>query len=170
MGAGGGLQRLRLSTRVHATAYADVSYRLAWLKAHRPAELLCARLINTGGFHHPAIYIAEATRLGIEVRPPHVNHSRRAFTLSPDNILWMGLGQVRDLRRAVVRAIITARRQQPFADLRDLLARVELQPKETRHLIQCGALDGLGDSRAALLAELRSLGRAGQCAATGLAF
>jgi DNA polymerase-3 subunit alpha len=27
----------------------------------------------------PAIYMAEATRLGLAVRPPHVNHSRRRF-------------------------------------------------------------------------------------------
>ncbi len=100
----------------HATAYADVSYRLAYMKAHWPAELLCARLATRGGFHHQAIYIAEAVRLGIGVKPPHVNHSRVAFTLSPKpevNILWMGLGQVRDLRRTSVKAIIAARRQRP---------------------------------------------------------
>jgi DNA polymerase III alpha subunit len=142
----------------HATAYADVSYRLAYLKTHWPAELLCARLVNHGGFHHPAIYIAEACRLGIAVKPPHVNHSRRAFRLAGDNILWMGLGQVRDLRRTAVKAIIAARRERPFTDLRDLLSRVELQSKEATHLIQCGALDGLGDSRAALLAELAGFG------------
>jgi hypothetical protein len=43
--------------------------------------------------------------------------------LSPDNILWMGLRQVRDLRRTAIKTIITAQRQQPFTDLRDLLAR-----------------------------------------------
>jgi DNA-directed DNA polymerase III PolC len=141
----------------HATAYADVSYRLAYMKAHWPAELLCARLGVHGGFHHQAIYLAEATRLGLAVMPPHVNHSRARFTLV-DDTLWMGLGQVRDLRRASVKAIIAARRQQPFVSLRDLLARVELHPKEATHLVQCGALDGLGDSRAALLAELAGLG------------
>ena len=63
----------------HATAYADVSYRSAYLKAHCPAEFLCARLADYGGFHHPAIYMAEAVRLGIAVRPPHVNFSGEAF-------------------------------------------------------------------------------------------
>lgn len=154
----------------HATAYADVSYRLAYLKSHWPAELLCARLVNPGGFHHQAIYLAEAVRLGIEIRPPHVNHSRGTFTLSRDNILWMGLGQVRDLRRAAVKAIIAARRERPFTDLRDLLARVELQLKEVTHLIQCGALDGLGESRAALLAELTGLGLAGSALQLALPF
>jgi DNA polymerase III alpha subunit len=148
----------------HATAYADVSYRSAYLRTHYPAAFLAARLANYGGFYHPAIYIAEAQRLGIEVRPPHVNHSRRHFALAftADEqmrpLLWMGLGQVRSLRRQSVVAIIKQRRQQPFRDLADLCRRVELQRKELTHLIQCGALDGLGASRAALLAEAQESG------------
>ncbi len=148
----------------HATAYAGVSYRMAYLKAHWPAAFFCARLANRGGYHHPAIYMAEAMRLGVEVRPPHVNHSGRRFTLAWEGkraVLWMGLGQVRDLRRAAVRAIVAERERRAFADLRDLLQRVSLQPKEATHLIQCGALDGLGESRAALLAEAEEVERAG---------
>jgi len=162
--------------RGHATAYADVSYRSAYLKAHWPAAFLCARLADRGGFHHPAIYIAEALRLGMAVRPPHVNHSGRAFTLerTPDDkeppILWMGLGQVRDLRRAAVRAIVAERRKGLFAGLRDLMGRVVLQPKEATHLIQCGALDGLGESRAALLAEAGEIARAGSATQMAFAF
>ncbi len=143
----------------HATAYADVSYRSAYLKAHWPAEFLAARLADWGGFHHQAIYLAEARRLGIEVRPPHVNHSRAQFTLRRQasqaghpGVLWMGLGQVRDLRRASVRGLLAACRQQPFRSVVDLLGRVPLARKEWTHLVQCGALDGLGDSRAAMLA------------------
>ena len=148
----------------HATAYAGVSYRTAYLKAHWPAAFFCARLANRGGFHHPAVYMAEAVRLGLVVRPPHVNHSRQRFTLTWEGergILWMGLNQVRDLRRASVRGIVAERQRQPFVDLRDLIRRVSLQPKEVRHLIQCGALDGLGESRAALLAEAEDVQRAG---------
>ena len=153
----------------HATAYADVSYRSAYLKAHFPAEFLCARLADYGGFHHPAIYMAEAQRLGIPVRPPHINHSGKRFTLTQElntkhqktPVLWMGLGQVRDLRRKAAGAIIAARREAPFSSLRDLLNRVALQPKEALHLIQCGALDRLGPSRAALLAEAEPIARAG---------
>lgn len=148
----------------HATAYADISYRSAYLKAHFPAHFLCARLRDYGGFHHPAIYIAEAQRLGITVRPPHINFSGRKFTLTEEgdeHVLWMGLGQVRDLRRSAVKAIVVARRERPFADLRDLLNRVSLQKKEVQHLIQCGALAELGTSRTALLADAMEVERAG---------
>jgi DNA polymerase III alpha subunit len=152
----------------HATAYADVSYRSAYLKAHWPAEFLCARLADWGGFHHQAIYLAEARRLGIKVRPPHVNHSRGQFTLAWQKrkdgrqpLLWMGLGQVRDLRRASIRALITERRHRPFSSASDLLSRLRLARKEWTHLIQAGALDGLGESRAALLAEAGALSAGG---------
>ncbi|MFW6069916.1 MAG: DNA polymerase III subunit alpha [bacterium] len=145
----------------HATAYADVSYRSAYLKAHHPAAFLCARLANGGGYHHPAVYLAEARRLGLSVRPPHINHSGSRFTLRYEDsrpVLWMGLGQVRSVRRRTVAAI---REAAPFDSLRALLGAVDLREKELRHLIQCGALDGLGTSRAALLSQARALLRAG---------
>ncbi len=163
----------------HATAYADVSYRSAYMKTHFPAEFFTARLADWGGFHHPAVYIAEARRLGLTVNPPHVNYSGRKFTLSrlpsadagaPPSTLWMGLGQVRDLRRSSVREIIAQRRARPFDSLRDLLLRVDLQAKEAAHLIQCGALDGLGASRADLLAEHQAIHRAGSVLQASFAF
>lgn len=161
----------------HATAYADVSYRSAYLKAHWPAEFLCARLADWGGFHHQCVYLAEARRLGIAVCPPHVNHSGAHFTLSWETskegrqaTLWMGLGQVRDLRRSTIRAIVVERSIRPFSSAADLINRVPMGRKEWTYLIQVGALDGLGDSRAALLAEADTLhGSGGQLAFTFVA-
>ncbi len=153
----------------HATAYATVSYRSAYLKAHWPEAFLCARLAGHGGYHHPAIYIAEARRLGIQVRPPHVNYSRRRFTLEYEKggnrvrqpVLWMGLDQVRDLRRRSIASIRRERRLAAFTGVRDLLGRVELQQKEILHLIQSGALDGLAVSRSTAIAEAEDVFRAG---------
>jgi len=149
--------------RGHAMAYAEVSYRSAYIKAHWPAAYLCARLHNWGGYHHPAMYMAEAVRLGIDVRPPHINHSDHGFTLAWEGgrpVLWMGLGWVRDLRSDAARAIIAARAHHAYAGPRDLAIRVPLQGNELAHLVQCGALDGLGESRAALLAESHEILRA----------
>ncbi len=98
----------------HATSYAMVSYHSAYLKVHWPAAFMCARLANWGGFHHPAVYAAEARQLGLSVRPPHVNHSDRRFTLdweAEQGVLWMGLGQVRDLRRSCGHTIIAERQK-----------------------------------------------------------
>lgn len=73
----------------------------------------------------------------------------------------MGLGQVRDLRNSAAEAIAGERNRGPYLGLRDLLSRVDLQPKELDHLIRCGALDGLGGSRSELLAEAELLRRRG---------
>jgi hypothetical protein len=73
----------------------------------------------------------------------------------------MGLRQVRDLRRSAARAIIEGRSAKAYQSVRDLLSRVALQPKEVSHLIRCGALDGLGDSRIALLADVGEIDRGG---------
>lgn len=154
----------------HATAYADVSYRSAYLKAHYPAAFLAARLQDWGGYHHPAMYMAEAIRLGMTVRPPHMNHSAAGFTLAWEAgqpVLWMGLGQVRDVRHQTIREIVAG---QPFADLSDILSRVTLQDKEIDHLIRCGALDGLGEHRAALLAAATLARRAGSAQQMAFAF
>jgi hypothetical protein len=150
--------------RGHATAYAEVSYRSAYVKAHYPAAFLCARLANWGGFHHPAMYVAEAVRLGIDVRGPHVNHSERAFGLDWEDgqpVLWMGLSWIRGLRRSSIAGIVAERQAHPFRGLRDLMNRVDLQEKEAMNLVRCGALDGLGFGRSALLADLSDVQRAG---------
>lgn len=149
----------------HATAYADVSYRSTYLKAHWPAAFFCARLQDWGGYHHPAVYMAEAVRCGIAVRPPHVNASVRRPKLAREGenpVIWLGLHLIADLRERSITALLAARRAAgTFTDLRDLLLRVPLQEPEIVHLIQAGALDGLGDNRAALLEDLRRVRRAG---------
>ncbi|MGC9395699.1 MAG: DNA polymerase III subunit alpha [Anaerolineae bacterium] len=157
----------------HATAYADVSYRSAYLKAHYPAAFLAARLQDWGGYHHPAMYMAEAIRLGMAVRPPHVNHSAAGFTLAWEDaqaVLWMGLGHVRDLRQQTIREIIAARQTQPFVGIGDVLTRLALQDKEIDHLIRCGAMDGLGERRAAMLAAAALTRRAGSAQQMAFAF
>ncbi len=158
----------------HATAYADVSYRSAYMKAHYPAAFFWARIRNRGGYHHPAIYMAEAIQLGIEVRPPHVNHSWAEVTLAWEKrqgseeaaatvqaVLWLGLALVRDLSRRTIADLIRARKDTPFADTRDLLIRVPLPLRDITNLIRAGALDGLGVNRSAMLAEAETFTRAG---------
>jgi DNA-directed DNA polymerase III PolC len=136
--------------KAHAAGYAALAYRMAYLKAHYPAEFMAARLAVHGGFYAPAGYVGEARRLGLDVRPPHVNHSETEFTLEPPRTLWMGLGQVRELTRATIRAI---RARRPFASFDDFLTRVQPLTIEALNLVKAGAFAGLGDA-AALLARL----------------
>jgi DNA polymerase III alpha subunit len=121
--------------------------------------------------------MAEARTLGISIRPPHINHSGRRFTLVYETqgdeqrpVFWMGLDQVRDLSRSSIKEIVRERRERPFEGLGDLLRRVSLQVKEADHLIRCGGLDGLAENRAELLAEAQQVARAGNALQLALPF
>jgi DNA polymerase III alpha subunit len=66
----------------HSVCFAVISYATAWLKAHYPAEFLCAVLNNQPmGFYTPRVVLNDARRFGLEVRPLDVNLSGRGFTV-----------------------------------------------------------------------------------------
>jgi DNA polymerase-3 subunit alpha len=144
--------------KAHAASYAAVAYQTAYLKAHQPAEFMTALMRNWGGYYPWRVYLGEARRMGLEVRPPHVNHSGRRFRLEygADGraVLWMGLGQVRELTRKTIAAILDARQHGRFLSLDDLLRRASPRLAEMENLIKAGGLDGWGTGRKALLADL----------------
>jgi DNA polymerase III alpha subunit len=69
----------------HSVCFAVISYATAWLKAHYPAEFLCAVLNNQPmGFYTPRTVLNDARRFGLEVRPLDINLSGRGFTVEDD--------------------------------------------------------------------------------------
>ena len=71
----------------HAAPYALVSYQTAWLKCHYPKEYMAALLTSVLDNTNKLVsYMAECSRLGIRVLPPHVNQSGLGFTVSGQNI------------------------------------------------------------------------------------
>ncbi len=140
--------------KAHAAAYAQVAWRAAWCKAHFPAEFMAGVLANWGGYYRQRVYLTEARRLGLPLRPPHVNYAGREFSVvyQPGQpTLYMGLDQVRELSG---RAIAAIQRERPFHSLQDFLARVDPRPGEAEALVKVGALDGLG-AIPGLLRELK---------------
>ncbi len=147
--------------KAHAASYAQVAWRSAWCKTYFPAEFMAAVLANWGGYYSQRVYLSEARRMGLLVRPPHVNHSRRNFAVgavSGEKMLFMGLGQVKNLMRRTIEKIIRLR---PYHSLEDFLSRVDPRPQEAEHLAKVGAMDGLG-SIPAILNRLQSGWQAGQ--------
>lgn len=148
--------------KAHAASYAQVGWRGAWCKTHFPAEFMSAVLANWGGYYSQRVYLSEARRLGLVVRPPHVNHAAEQFSVcypGGEPVLYMGLGQVRGLTH---RAIVRICRLRPFPSLDDFLTRVDPRRQEAEALARCGALEGLG-SIPALLERIAPGGwRAGQ--------
>ena len=136
--------------KAHAASYAKVAWRSAWCKTHFPAEFMAAVLANWGGYYSQRVYLSEVRRLGLTVRPPHVNASGRNFTVGQGpqgKVLYMGMDQVRDLTGRTIERILTNR---PFHSLEDFLARADPRPQEAENLAKVGALDGLGTIPAVL--------------------
>lgn len=129
--------------KAHAASYARLAWNSAWCKTHFPAEFMCAVLGYGGGYYSQRVYLMEARRLGLTIKPPHINHSAERFRVTyPQGqpVLYMGLGQVRDLTQKTIAAILKNR---PFHTFEDFIIRADPQNKEARHLVMCGAFDGL---------------------------
>jgi DNA-directed DNA polymerase III PolC len=132
--------------KAHAATYADISYRMAYLKTHHTAEFLAAMCSAGAGFYHVSAYVEEAKRWGIAVRLPSVNHSRMEYTAEDGGdgkcALRVGLMQVRGLRVETITAILRARGEGgEFQSLEDFLRRVPVERGEIESLIKCGAFD-----------------------------
>lgn len=72
-------------SKSHAVCFAIIAYATAYLKAHYPAEYLCAVLNNQPmGFYTPRTVLNDARRFGLEVRPLDINLSGRGFTVEDE--------------------------------------------------------------------------------------
>src|SRR5260370_20057295 len=137
--------------KAHAATYADISYRMAYLKTHHTAEFLAAMCSAGAGFYHVSAYVEEAKRWGIEVRLPSVNHSRMEYTAEDSEegkrALRVGLMQGRGLRVETITAILRARGEGgEFPSLEDFLRRVPVERDEIESLIKCEDFDGVKEA------------------------
>ncbi|HNZ20212.1 MAG TPA: DNA polymerase III subunit alpha [Candidatus Hydrogenedentes bacterium] len=146
--------------KAHAATYGEIAYQCTYLKAHFPAEFMACVLSNRGGFYHPAVYVEEARRLGIEVRPPDINKSRCEYVAEGDAIR-VGFVEVRQLAQDTVEAILAGRANRPFESLADVWARAGITRPEAEALLQAGAFDAFGRTRPALFWELHLLSQGG---------
>jgi DNA polymerase III subunit alpha len=143
--------------KAHAASYARVSWQSAWCKTHHPALFMAAVLANWGGYYSQRVYLTEARRMGLVLRPPQVNYALPEFSvryLEGSPVLFMGFNQLRELTRRTQGRIL---RYRPFTSFMDFLARADPRPQEAENLVKAGALEGFG----AIPDLLRQLERGG---------
>lgn len=108
----------------HSASYASLAYKLAYLKAHFPLELLTAVINNGGGYYERQVYLSAVRRAGFAVRMPDVNKSRVEYTVE-DAALRIGLSQLRRLPVAFSRRLVADREVNgPFVTLEDFRRRM----------------------------------------------
>ncbi len=140
--------------KAHSASFALLSFQVAFLKVHYPAEFMAAVLSNQGGFYSPAVYTQEAKRLGLKVKLPSVNNSEYEYAGS-GKILQIGFMAIKHFPRASAEKIIEERKTNgAFKSLPDFLVRTKTGYEETILLIKCGAMDCFKETRPTLFRML----------------
>ncbi len=143
----------------HSAMYGIIAYYTAYLKTNYTAEFMAAQLTSfMDSKDRVALYIDEARRLGVQMRPPDINESLADFAVDSEGHIRFGLAAIKGVGRAAVQGILEAREGGPFSSLFDLCQRAPataVNRAVLEALIRAGAFDRFG-SRAAHLAILDS--------------
>ena len=144
----------------HSTAYANVAYTTAYLKAHYPAEFMAALLcsdISGRNFtkrDKTVEHIDDCVRMGIEVVPPNVNLCNSVYRVA-DGKIYFGLTAIKACGEDAMAEIERARAEGgPFRNIFDFYQRVnpKLVSRSTvEALVKCGAFDCFGARREQLM-------------------
>ncbi|MCK6479582.1 MAG: DNA polymerase III subunit alpha [Planctomycetes bacterium] len=132
----------------HSAAYAVVTYRTAYLKAHYPVEFMAAFLTCDMGSTDKLVEgVAEVARMRIPLLPPDVNRSEVGFTPDGEAIRF-GLAGIRGVGERAVECLMEGLRRVGgrFTSLYQLCESVDLHlvnRQVLEALIKSGAMDGL---------------------------
>ena len=98
--------------KAHATAYALLAYRTAYLKANHPWHFAAALLtIEAQNTDKLALYLGEARDRGVPILPPDINESSLHFSVEPGRGVRFGLTAIKGLGEGAVNAHHRAREQ-----------------------------------------------------------
>jgi DNA polymerase III alpha subunit len=137
--------------KAHSASFALLSFQVAFLKAHYPAEFMASVLSNGGGFYSPAVYVQESKRFGLEIKLPCINRSEYEY-IGNGKELRIGFMAINNLSRGSIEKIISERGENgKYVSLADFLIRTRLGYEETALLIKCGAMHCFKLTRPTLL-------------------
>jgi DNA polymerase-3 subunit alpha len=168
----------------HAAAYAVIGYQTAYLKAHYPAEFLCASMnLDIGDTDKLLVFKEEAKKCGIEILPPSINHSNALFKVEYNNtdgterekpairyalgaLKGVGVEAILELQNR--RSEAQEKEKSGFKNLSDFSERAGgkiLNKRMLESLAKCGAFDEIAPNRKQIHDDVASIIRYGQTVA-----
>ncbi len=110
----------------HSVCYAYIAYQTGYLKAHYPANFMCAQISSEiGHFDKMPTLVSAAADMGLTVLPPDVNASRNHFAPEGDNAIRFGLGAIRGVGELAGEQIVAERKKNgPYKGLVDFCKRL----------------------------------------------
>ncbi len=140
----------------HSAAYAIISFRTAYLKAHFPVEYLAALMTNAigGKVEDMITFFTEARESGIKILGPDVNESEKNFTPRKKTVRF-GLAGIKNVGEALVESLVAERNENGhYRTFEDFCSRADpsmLRANTLDCLIKAGAFDSMGYRRSQLL-------------------
>lgn len=137
--------------KAHSASFALLSFQVAYLKAHHPAEFMSNVLNNGGGFYAAGVYINECKRMGLKVLLPSINESEYRYKGNNSEVR-IGLMAIKNIETESLLKIIEERiHDGKFLSLANFISRTKLTYESTKLLIKCGAMDCLNKTRPTLI-------------------
>ena len=134
----------------HAAAYCVLAAQTAWLKKYYPVEFFASLLtVEINNTDKMLRYVVDARKHGIQVLPPHINHSEYFFT-SGKNCIYFSLGAIKGVGRAAVDEILSVRNQlkdKKFRSVQQFFETVDIKKfnkKTVEALVKAGAFENMG--------------------------
>ncbi len=136
----------------HATCYSWVAYQTAYLKANYPSEYMAAVMSrNLNDLDKVTQMMEECKEMGIKIKSPNVNESRKNFSTNISGDIIFGLGAIKGVPTAAVEGVIAEREANgEYKDVYELVERVSpkiLNKKALESFVLAGALDIFGIPR-----------------------
>ncbi|MCQ2392295.1 MAG: DNA polymerase III subunit alpha, partial [Kiritimatiellae bacterium] len=111
----------------HSVCYAWVAYQTGYLKAHFPAEFMCAQISSEiGNFDKLPGFVAEADAMGLKVKIPDVNQAWARFSpVKDEHAIIYGLAGVKGVGEGAANAIVEEREKNgPYKGFMDFAMRL----------------------------------------------
>ena len=144
----------------HSAAYAYVTYRTAYLKAHYTLEYMTACMNNEIGKSADSKiieYIDDVKQFGIKTLPPDIRYSQSEFSVEGKNIRF-GLLAIKNVGEGAAQNIVEAReRLGKFESFEDFLSKIDLSAVNKRAiecLCKAGVFDCFGKNKLEVRAKI----------------
>lgn len=142
-----------LTSNSHAIFYSMLGYQTAFLKAHFPVEFLTANLILEDDSNakisekNISRIKREMRKNGINILPPNINKSGKAYKILDDHTLLTGFSSIKYMGKDAIPDLLE---KQPFQSFEDFMLRVDARKTGIRAIqamISCGCFDSFGMTR-----------------------
>ena len=142
--------------RAHSVAYALISYRIAYLKAHYPLQFM-EQLLNSniGSDLKIKEYISECKGLGIKIINPDINLSSDKFSVC-ENSLVFPLTSIKGIGGQYALKIISERNNGKFLNIFDFVKRCNVSGV-MESLILAGCFDCFNYNKRTLIENLEKI-------------